>query len=357
MKHIRKISIALTFLFSLIASANDGVYYASGGPLIPIHETDISVAKEILTISLCDDGLARVDVQYEFINHGAAKTVDMGFEAANPYNSDDDGVNPTGGHPYIYDFMVEMNGMQLPYRNAVVEPGELETPYQGPKDENEEFEQFSYAYLFKAPFKEGMNKVHHTYSYNMSYGVGRTFEVLYWLTPAARWKGGTIGDFTLRIHAEKTAKHFLVNDSVLNLAECRIVEGVGKTRHTQYSWGDEMLEVALRNGTAEWHITDFRPEADLVIMSADTFCSFDENAPIGFFYDRSELFYFWRNMDKKIPEHIARNLPYANRGYVFKKKELRDYFSQFFWYMPDPSYVPSTDDFTPREWRLIKEHQ
>ena len=30
-------------------------------------------------------------------------------------------------------------------------------------------------------------------------------------------------------------------------------------------------------------------------------------------------------------------------------------FSRFWWYMPDPSWKPSTDDFTPREWKLINQ--
>ena len=52
---------------------------------------------------------------------------------------------------------------------------------------------------------------------------------------------------------------------------------------------------------------------------------------------------------------ILKNLPYASRGYVFKDKKLQKYFSRFWWYMPDPSWQPSTDDFTPREWKLINQ--
>ncbi|MBQ4223279.1 MAG: hypothetical protein II674_05545 [Prevotella sp.] len=54
--------------------ANDGVYYVNGNQLVPVRETDIAVVKEVLTISLCDDGYASVDVQYEFMNRGKAKT-------------------------------------------------------------------------------------------------------------------------------------------------------------------------------------------------------------------------------------------------------------------------------------------
>ena len=59
----------------LTASANDGVYFTSGNFLVPTQETDISVSKEILTITIGKDNYARVDVYYEFTNSGAPKTV------------------------------------------------------------------------------------------------------------------------------------------------------------------------------------------------------------------------------------------------------------------------------------------
>jgi hypothetical protein len=116
------------FLFALILlflcscgsiRANDGVFYVNGNHLVPIHETDIALTKEVLTIGLCDDGYARVDVQYELDNPGTAKTVVMGFEANAPYN-DDVPFSPQGIHPYIADFTVNMNGEKLAYMNAVV---------------------------------------------------------------------------------------------------------------------------------------------------------------------------------------------------------------------------------------------
>lgn len=348
--------LAILMLCHLGTRANDGVYFANGNHLEPIHETDISVAKEVLTINLCDDGFARVDVDYEFFNHGAAKTVQMGFEAMKPYNTEDK-LNPAGIHPYIKDFTVTMNGQPLTYRNAVVEPQHLDTPYTGPKpgdDCPEEFEQYAYAYCFNATFKEGINRVHHTYAYQMSYGVGRTFEVPYWLKPAARWQGGVIGDFTLRIQALHTAKHFILADSLFTASDFKVTEGTGKVRHTQQGWSTHVVEVALRNGTVEWHARNFRPSDDICIQSADTYTSFNKQYPVGYFYDRSNQYVIW---DQKMPASLARNLPYASRGYVFKKKSLRQQFSKFWWYMPDANYQPSTQDFTPREWKLIQKHE
>ena len=103
------------WLFAMLASANDGVYYVNGNQIVPLQETDIAVTKEVLTITMGNDDFARVDVQYEFTNRGKAKTIDVGFEAQGPYEPGGDSeFNKAGKHPDIFDFTVEMNGAQLP---------------------------------------------------------------------------------------------------------------------------------------------------------------------------------------------------------------------------------------------------
>ena len=79
---------------------------------------------------------------------------------------------------------------------------------------------------------------------------------------------------------------------------------------------------------------------------------------LGTFYDRSDGYMpgsYMIEPDKvKEQQRILTNLPYASRGYVFKDKKLWKNFSQFWWYMPDPSWQSYTSDFTPREWKLIR---
>ena len=83
----RKIWTALLLcVIPAVMWSNDGVVYVNGNQLVPINETEISIAKEVLTISIRDDGYADVDVLYELTNHGKEKTVSMGFEAEAPYN-------------------------------------------------------------------------------------------------------------------------------------------------------------------------------------------------------------------------------------------------------------------------------
>ena len=93
---MKRIVLILAVMTASVAGrCNDGVFYVNGNHLVPIQETDIALTKEVLTISLCDDGYARVDVQYVLTNSGKEKTVTMGFEAGAPYN-DDVAFNPKG---------------------------------------------------------------------------------------------------------------------------------------------------------------------------------------------------------------------------------------------------------------------
>lgn len=368
-------------LAAVTAWSNDGVFCVNGNHLVPVQETDIALTREVLTISLGDDGYASVDVQYELNNSGREKIVTMGFEAGAPYN-DDVAFSPQGIHPYISDFTVEMNGEALSWMNAVVSsqygvdcdfvPLDLkrwktdaETKMHNGEDlphnallydiSRDSLIDFAYAYYFVARFREGRNTIHHTYRYRMSWGVGRTFEVPYWLLPAMRWANRQIDDFTLRIRAPRTAKHFFVEDSVFAQSPFVVTEGVGKIRKTK-NWDELFVEMALRDGTVEWHAENFRPKANMTVQSAERL-HYDD-FKLGTFYDRSEGYMpgsYMVEPDKvKEQQRILTNLPYASRGYVFKDKKLRKYFSQFWWYMPDPSWQPDTSDFTPREWKLVK---
>ncbi len=378
----KRIYIFFLLLQTVVSAvANDGVFFVNGNHLVPVQETDIRLDREILTITLGDDGYADVDVYYELVNQREPKKVTMGFEAAAPYNDWEASFSHEGIHPYIADFSVVMNGDTLAWSNGVVRsvwqessdfhPLDLEVWRHASEDSTLEdyasdvlFNRgldsstcFAYAYYFEAQFLSGRNIIHHTYSYRMSYGVGRTFEVPYWLRPAARWAGGVIGDFTLRICAPATAKHFALPDSVFRGSDFVIREGWGKTRRSRY-YNDIYIEIALRNGTAEWHAANYRPAADFTLTSADLISRHSsEMPPVGTFYDRSDN--YMPNPDigsySEWQKRIMRNLPYASRGYVFTNRKLRNYFQRLWWYMPDGQARPSMSEFTPREKRLIQE--
>ena len=287
--------LLLALLSVTTIKANDAVFYMSGASLVPVKETDISISKEILTITIGKDDYATVDVYYEFFNPKKTKTVTMAFEAMAPSYGN---VNTDGTHPYIKDFTVEMNGSSLPFENALIESeygkptdyipinlnewsacdqDEEEAPCDGDvlfNDQDNTYIRFSYCYFFTANFKKGVNTVHHTYRYRMNQNVYADFVVDYWLTPAARWAGGKIGDFTIRLKSE-IGRDICMVDSLF-------MGKPWKTNAYQYFFYHDnpyaaggskvehfMLADLNRDNALEWHSTDFVPDGDITIYPAD----------------------------------------------------------------------------------------
>ena len=342
--------------------ANDAVFYASGNQLVPLQETDIAVKKEVLTITLTDKNIAKVDVLYTFYNNGEDKTVLMGFESQ-PLAWSHADYQPSGIDPHIKDFMVEMNGEKLNVKNGVVHGKKFDI-----KDEIQI--DYTYVYSFLPTFKKGENIVHHTYSYDTSYGADLAFSIDYKLTPAIRWANKQIDDFTLIIEAPNTAKHFLIysekeffiyND-IFAASSFEINSGVGKTRRNTIRGRDDKTinveEVTIRNGSVKWHKENFAPSDEMYISSTEGINGY-ESYKLGDTYDRGESYYiditaFHPNfISTPQAKRILRNLPYAHRGHIFKDKYLKKFFESKWWYMPDPSYDDSTKDFTEYEWKYI----
>lgn len=374
----------LVLCTSLGAFANDGSYYASGNVLFPLQETTISVRSEVLTISLCDDGYATVDVLYTFFNDGPAKTIDMAFESPLPYNTGDE-FSPVGKHPWIKNFTATLNGQQLKCRSAVVVGSATDInnfrtfdPKKWHASEffndaqsyitngREKLEVTAYGYLFKATFKQGLNTVHHSYRYHAAVGLSANFEISYILQPCTRWANHQVDDFTLRIATPSTAKHFYVPDDVLRQTPFTVVSGTGKVRagvipSDSYVATRHYQEISLRDGMVECHVKNFKPDADLDINSADLLrsllsCVEKPMKDMQAYYNRG-----WIAIpmvfadDDALLKRVFRNLPYADRGYVFNDQQLRRYFESEWWYMPDPSWKLSTEGFTKTDWRFIND--
>ena len=222
-----KLRCMLALLFVLMytsVSANDGTYYTSGNQLLPLVETDIRVQREVLTLSWGDDGIADVDVYYEFYNPGKGKNVLMGFEADAPdYMSS---LDRSGAHPAIMGFTVEVNGEALPVSTSVVNVDTLyvndgkvlaldlsrydvDEAHTGSWLYTREGDgvHIAFVYHFDAAFKPGVNIVRHHYRYRMDESVVFNYKLDYKLTPALRWGNRQIDDFTLRIKADSVPLH------------------------------------------------------------------------------------------------------------------------------------------------------
>jgi hypothetical protein len=287
---MQKLSVLLFLIFNLqwasMLLANDGVYYTSGNFLVPVKETDISIKKEILEITLCKDSFATVTVDYTFYNHSEAKTVTMAFEAAAPYNAWAP-FSHEGIHPFVKDFTILFNGKTLQHRNAVVAEGRNFSPldltqWKGygevpdsllPMDGvlvnpamPDSFCTYAYAYYFDAPFRQGENHVRHTYRYKMSYGVERDFEVPYSLAPATRWANGQVDDFTLRIKADDT-RDIVLPDTLFLAAP--FIHSRNREMYQIHDdiYGDCLFAELMKGDVLEWHNKNFSPKAGMCIQS------------------------------------------------------------------------------------------
>lgn len=287
-----RIFFLLTILcFANVALSNDGVYYMNGNHLVPFNDTTIRVHKEILTISLTDNGIADIDVYYEFINDGQAKSVTMGFEANAPYNSGDT-LNSQKQHPYISNFAVTMNGESLEFSNDICRLGSKDgysldmTKWKYSNDygcgdavynaQLDSVVSFAYVYKFNAHFHPGKNVVHHTYSYKMSFSIGNQYIVDYKLSPATRWANHCIDDFTLRINATNTVKQFYFPASTFQNYNFNIVRGKGKICNIMH-YNTPETEITLYNGSAELHATHFVPTEELYLRSSDELVAFADH--------------------------------------------------------------------------------
>ncbi|MCR4829284.1 MAG: YARHG domain-containing protein [Bacteroidales bacterium] len=385
--------IALCAL-SLVSWANDGVFYAQGNQLIPIVETDIRVTKEVLTLKRVG-GTIEVSVYYEFFNPKGEKDLLVGFEAAPSYP-----VEPTyPNHPNIFDFTVQMNGAELPYQMSVVPYFNADTargarPYllngrvEGmAKDALDtlvdwDWAPICYVYHFNAHFKQGLNVVRHTYRYRASNSVVTRYECPYVLTAANRWANHQIDDFTLDIDMGDRQSLLLMRSFFRELSQWKI-EGAGRANLAPDFIGfddDSLAFFHIRQGSLHLHATDFHPEGELWLCSPLTCLSMLMNQcnSTGELLDAMRRQYVeaslngcwgdevlsekeltdylvgielvFSDMDKK----IIKNLPFAQRGYIFRNKALQRYFESTDWYVPDPDYQADMDGLRPVEKQWVE---
>jgi len=390
----RVLSFIVCLISVAVAYANDGVFYAEGNHLIPITETDIRVQKEVLTLNREEDKI-QVTVYYEFYNPTAAKEVLVGFEADGGGSAPQDSFPQ---HPCIKNFKVIMNGESLNYAVTPVDrhfesgrkvsygyfkDGHIEgMPIEQYKKELAEMEApeaiSDYVYHFNAQFRPGLNIIQHTYDFDLSYRQeysdkgfeGYAYFFPYVLTAANRWANHQIDDFTLIVNmGDRTSFH--ISPAFFESASQWSFPGKGKYTVNTVSDGKEYSEFHVSQGGIKFHKENFHPDGDLYIF--DLSMSFDFRADntsadnilstvkskfyplvISDYYlkkDRSEAAF-----DTYTPEQrrILKNLPFAYRGYIFKTKELQDFYESTAWYIPNPDYKPDMQQLPDEEQRWVE---
>ena len=394
---MRKITTLLLCCISIFfATANDGVFYASGNQLIPITETDISVKKEVLTINRVGDHI-EVTVYYEFFNPVGEKELLVGFEAESPYNSRLDPIALFPNHPHIRNFKVVVNGEPLQYEIAHVERGrydENEKYVLPPYYSNGQFKgwskkqcedslkawdynavPFDYVYHFKAKFRPGLNIIQHTYEFDLSESVEEEFYFPYILTAANRWANHQIDNFQLNINMGPYVSFHLFPDFFESPDEWSIL-GRGKFSTDTvwgYTDGRETPVFHIQEGGLIFRKANFHPNGELRISQRRDWSisswswgnedDFDAESILNSFKDqyipivhpaeqtKESSYYTMFSPDQR---RILKNLPFAYRGYIFKNKNLQDYFESTEWYLPNPKYDGNMEAMSAEEKKWVE---
>ena len=363
----------LSIFLSGLLSANDGAFMIAGNHLIPISDSSISVTKEILTIRETDSlfdphgfgdfkEFVEVTVYYEFYNDGPQKEIIVGFEALEP-QGDVDSRSVNGRHPYLRDFRVNMNNRVLPFEVAKVWHGDeyyisgrvRPTPADTIKKKTRHwgYEYYYYVYHFNAVFKPGKNIVKHRYWAALSGSVIHSMSFDYLLTPANRWANNRIDEFTLIIDLDMHHDFCVSSTFFKGMDDWK--GAVQLDWFTDFS-PDTSLRIISKGNPIAFHKMNFHPDGELNIFvpyfwgirGAYSFDSREDQVHKDY-YSR----YLLIAVDEK-SHRIARNIPYATRGYDFKNKELKAWFEKQKWYEVDYSYKASLESLTEREREWLK---
>lgn len=350
--------LALLFVFCLVSEANDGAYMGSGGILIPISDSSISVTKEILSFIKIDDETVEVDVYYEFFNDGDDKEMLIGFEAMSPYG-DANFYPKKGQHPYISDFTVQVNETYLQHKVAIVEDSiyfknGVINGISGDKAielaENTDYVDFFYVYYFKCNMKKGKNVIQHTYRQVMSSSVAEHYSVDYVLTAANRWKGGAIEDFTLILDLG-SEQRFSIRKSFFDTKEGWDINGSGLFLDEFFHLMDEdWLCVLMEKGKVIYKKRDFKPSREFHVSSfrdwmlPDKFDAASWSLP-----DNFNITKLYPGPIDDFSKKVLKNYPFALKGYAFNNVDLQSYFSRQYWYVKDETYDASLETLSKEE--------
>lgn len=346
---MKQILVTFVFILALMvcsAPANDGVFYSSGNTLVPLQETQVQLKKEVLKFFVRDYAYMDVEVDFEFYNPGKAKKVTVGFLTP---PADGDVTEDEQEHPMISDFTVLVNDRAVPFQIKKLKDTSFkfgETEIRGD----------DFVYYFPVRFQKGVTKIRHTYRFRGGASVELQRDFDYQITTGKRWANKQIDDFRLEIHLDNGV--YFIPASFLaggKLAAWQII-GDGVIDENPREWfGEDAPKIRmahLNHGYFLLEEKNFRPDNDIFIGEynwaagwVDRWCNYAQECIepdalekiVGYFnldpYEGIEEPDLAELSDKELK--YVRNYFYAVRGFDFQDKELRDFYSQFFWYKPD----------------------
>lgn len=334
--------------------ANDGVFYAMGNTLIPLKETSVQLKKEILSLERRGDWM-QVDIYFEFFNPGPEKELTVGFVTPPAMG---DFPEEEAAHPQVKDFMVMADNRILPYKIAQLK----ETGFM---ISDKLADGHDFVYHFTVRFAKGLTVIRHSYLYRGGATVDTKNDFYYRLTTGTSWANGVIGDFELNISMGDDS-YFAIPSAFGAVPVKWTLVGVGQISpvliHNPYEeegGGSHLRMTLIRKGKLQLRQTNFRPQKDLALTI------FQPHSEVALWCDKKSVNEFagypgllWGDSVEAAVHALSgqqlrlyRNLNFARMGYAFKDESLREAFSKYYWYLPDPAIKPENapDLYVPKE--------
>lgn len=335
-----KYSIILFLLLVTCAGyGNDGSFYASGNTLIPLKENVVQLKKEVLNLTRRGNDM-QVDIYFEFFNPGEEKELLVGF--VTPPASGDIPEGVADAHPQISGFAVMVNNNLLAYKITRLEKSGFKLGQDIATGDD-------FVYHFTMKFKKGITVVRHSYQYRGGASVEAHHEFFYRLTTGTTWANKEIEDFEMNINMGEDVVFMAPYSFNKKKADWNIV-GIGKVNTADkvtFRFGGEAHEsvVYIRNGTLQLKEKHFAPTSDLSLIMPMLYIEYliwcpasekNDFDALKEFFDKDTAQARIRNFsDAQI--RLYRNLHYARKGYDFKDPVLKQTFSKYVWYIPDPN--------------------
>ena len=339
---MKKLIFLLLVLLCFTLFSNDWEFGSEGEHLIPLEISAVSIKSEKIVMKLTDKGM-EVSVRFVF-DSPVNEVKKIGF------------ITPPDqqqGQLFMSDFKTKVNGREVvskvddfdksPFTtNTVLKKVAEEMDGSGEHDVR------GYVYYFDADFKKGENIVEHSYVYSGSSGIdGRDYA--YVITTISKWKNKKIDDFELIIDMGENSFFMLPYTFWKTNKKIKWeLSGEGRIERVKYyvPYDNKMEDsffVKIKNGYVRYKTKNFSPDFDIEINEIDFFTGRLDLLPhsVRKFLFKDDLTYLYGRIysqdiyiknDEEL--RILRNYPYAMAGYDFSDSGLKQYFLQFFWYMP-----------------------
>lgn len=304
--------------------ADDTEFGGTGSSPMPIKSNEIKMANEHVNIvgHQIDkenvQGEWKVSCDFTFKNMtDKSITMDMGFPF--PIFEEDENISapqgkkPQKGGPLIYNFMVKIDGKEVPASKQTIASNSEKGIY------------YNNAYIWKVHFLPNqILKIHHDYTTGVTFNVMGYTLVKYVLLTGGLWHGGVIDNAQIDLIPNSPTR--LCSELVKNANEYLKPKPQGLK-----IMGDGMDRHYV------WNLNNFRPKEDL-----------DVCLQTGKNYVRYQFIYplLYRNGDNTIDLNkmnqkelrILLNTIYAQYGKRFESPELQEYFNKQWWYVPNNKF-------------------